>query len=96
MTTYRLVIFDFDGTLADSFPWFLGAVGRAAALYGVVAPPASELETWRTLDARTIIRRLGVPMWQVPAIVRQSALTAVSVVPGAGLSTLLFAIRIRM
>ena len=22
MAPYRLVIFDFDGTLADSFPWF--------------------------------------------------------------------------
>jgi phosphoglycolate phosphatase len=23
---YKLVIFDFDGTLADSFEWFLGVV----------------------------------------------------------------------
>jgi phosphoglycolate phosphatase-like HAD superfamily hydrolase len=25
MTRYRLAIFDFDGTLADSLPWFRGS-----------------------------------------------------------------------
>ena len=32
--TYRLAIFDFDGTLADSFPWFLGVVNRLADEHG--------------------------------------------------------------
>lgn len=27
---YKLVIFDFDGTLADSFPWLTGVVDRVA------------------------------------------------------------------
>jgi phosphoglycolate phosphatase len=29
---YKLAIFDFDGTLADSFPWFLGMVNGLADL----------------------------------------------------------------
>lgn len=29
---YRLAIFDFDGTLADSFPWFATVVNDVAAL----------------------------------------------------------------
>ena len=29
-----LVIFDLDGTLADSFPWFLGVVNDIAREYG--------------------------------------------------------------
>jgi phosphoglycolate phosphatase-like HAD superfamily hydrolase len=34
MPRYKLAIFDFDGTLADSFPWFIGAVNDAAARFG--------------------------------------------------------------
>ena len=32
---YPLVIFDFDGTLADSFPWFTEALNRVAEEYGL-------------------------------------------------------------
>ena len=31
---YKLVIFDFDGTLADSFPWFAGVLNGVADRYG--------------------------------------------------------------
>jgi hypothetical protein len=30
---YKLAIFDFDGTLADSFGWFAGAIDQAADRY---------------------------------------------------------------
>jgi phosphoglycolate phosphatase len=30
---YPLVIFDFDGTLADSFPWFVRAANTLVAHY---------------------------------------------------------------
>jgi phosphoglycolate phosphatase len=32
--TYRLAIFDFDGTLADSFPFFLSVFNTIADLHG--------------------------------------------------------------
>ena len=31
---YRLIIFDFDGTLADSAAWFAGALNGVARRYG--------------------------------------------------------------
>ena len=31
MPRYKLAIFDLDGTLCDSFPWFLPAVNSIAA-----------------------------------------------------------------
>jgi phosphoglycolate phosphatase len=31
---YALVIFDFDGTLADSADWFRGALNQIARRYG--------------------------------------------------------------
>lgn len=67
---YKLVVFDFDGTLADSFPWFLGAVDGMADRHGIRRIDASEVDTLRGLDARRIMARLQVPMWKVPFLAR--------------------------
>jgi mRNA-degrading endonuclease RelE of RelBE toxin-antitoxin system len=41
---YKLAIFDFDGTLADTFPWFLRAVTR---LQGVSDEWRLRVGDWR-------------------------------------------------
>ena len=66
MTNYRLIIFDFDGTLADSFTWAAGVVNQFADQYGFRRIDPSEHETLRVLDAKTLMQQLGVPMWKVP------------------------------
>ena len=38
MPAPTLAIFDFDGTLADTFPWFAGVLGEMAAKHGFRAP----------------------------------------------------------
>jgi len=65
---YRLVIFDFDGTLADSFPWFVGVLNGVAERYGFQTVQPQELETLRGYDARRILRHLRVPGWKLPFI----------------------------
>ncbi|MCK8786949.1 HAD hydrolase-like protein [Roseomonas sp. NAR14] len=65
---YRLVILDFDGTLADSLPIFGELLAEAAGRFGFRRPAPEELETLRGLDARAIMASLGVPLWKVPAI----------------------------
>ena len=57
---YKLVIFDFDGTLADSFEWFLGVVGELAARHKFKTFARSELDELRGSSARTVLARLGV------------------------------------
>jgi phosphoglycolate phosphatase len=66
---YRLVVFDFDGTLADSFPWFLDNVNRAAERYGFRPLPVDRLEEYRGLGNRELIARLGLPLWKLPRVV---------------------------
>ncbi len=66
----RLAIFDFDGTLADSFPWFAGVLEETARRYGFRHVDAAEREALRSLAPREVIRRLGVPMWKLPLIAR--------------------------
>jgi phosphoglycolate phosphatase len=68
---YRLAIFDFDGTLADSFPWFRGVVNRLADEHGFRRVEDHEVETLRSHSARQVAGHLGVPLWKMPLIARQ-------------------------
>lgn len=65
---YRLAIFDFDGTLADSFPWFIGVLNGVADRYGFDRVRPDEVEQLRGYDARRIMRHLRVPNWKLPFI----------------------------
>lgn len=67
---YRLAIFDFDGTLADSFPWFLVVMNRLADEHGFRRIEEHEVETLRGRSARQMVEHLGVPAWKLPRIGR--------------------------
>lgn len=69
MPPYRLVIFDFDGTLADSLPWFRASFQDMIARFDLAPVRDDEVEGLRGLSAREIMARLDVSMWQLPAIV---------------------------
>lgn len=71
MTRYRLAMFDFDGTLADSFGWFARTLPQIAPRYRLNRLDAAELQALRGLDARTIMRRLGVTWWKLPSLSRE-------------------------
>jgi phosphoglycolate phosphatase len=80
-TRYRLAIFDFDGTLADSLPWLNASFDDMVARFNLTPVPAEEREALRGMTAREIMTRLNVSMWQLPAIVsdmRQRKLAAAS------------------
>ena len=84
MTRYRLAIFDFDGTLADSLPWFRASFQDTIARFDLAPVSPEELEGMRGLSAREIMARLKVSMWQLPAIVsdmRKRKLAAASETP---------------
>jgi phosphoglycolate phosphatase len=68
--SYRLVIFDFDGTLADTFPWFSRVLNGVADRFGFKRIEDGEGETLRGLSAQEIIAHLGVPRWKLPLIAR--------------------------
>lgn len=65
---YRLVIFDFDGTLADSYPWALSIMHTLADKHGVRRIGEEELHTIRGFDARAFIKHMDVPMWKTVLI----------------------------
>jgi len=65
---YKLIIFDFDGTLADSFPFALSIMDQVIDKYGLKRIDQSEIEVLRSYDARKIMKYVGLPVWKVPAI----------------------------
>lgn len=67
---YRLAIFDFDGTLADSGDWFLSIADDLAERFRFRRVEPSEVEALRGRTSREVIRHLGIPRWKIPAIAR--------------------------
>ena len=67
---YKLVIFDFDGTLADSARWVAREINPLARRFGFRQVSEDEIETLRGCDTRQILDRLGVPSWKLPFIAR--------------------------
>ena len=57
MPSYRLVIFDFDGTLADSLPWFRASFQDMIARFDLAPVRDDEIEGLRGLSAREIMAR---------------------------------------
>jgi phosphoglycolate phosphatase len=68
---YALVLFDFDGTLADSFPWFSRVLNDVADELRFRRVDPADVDALRGLGPRAIMRHLGVSWWKVPFIARR-------------------------
>jgi phosphoglycolate phosphatase len=69
---YSLAIFDLDGTLVDSFPWFLRTINDVADRFGFRRVAEEDVEGLRHASTREILARLEVPLWKLPAIARHA------------------------
>lgn len=67
-TLYKLVIFDFDGTLADSFPFFVSTINHLADMHSFKKIHLDEVESFREIPSRELMKTLGIPVWKLPAI----------------------------
>ncbi|MFY0477828.1 HAD hydrolase-like protein [Achromobacter marplatensis] len=65
---YDIAAFDFDGTLADTMPWFNSILNTVADKYGFRKIDLSERENLRHREAADILKYLGIPLWKLPAI----------------------------
>lgn len=67
---YKLVIFDFDGTLSDSGHWFLSIVDDLAERFHFNSVHPDEVEGLRKRSTREVIDHLGIKAWKLPLISR--------------------------
>jgi len=68
---YRLAIFDFDGTLADSFGVFVRVFNECAARYGIRRIEEHAIRELRGMGGRAIQAKLGIAAWKTPFIARE-------------------------
>lgn len=67
---YRLIIFDFDGTLADTFPWLTGILEKVADKYNFNLPAAHELQHMRTRHTRELMEEYNISFWKLLSMSR--------------------------
>lgn len=97
--TVRCAIFDFDGTLADTFRTALDIANRLAPEFGFLPAPPDDIERLRDCSYAELGRELQVKMHKVPFIahrVRREMATVIEhVQPVAGLPEVLRELRMR-
>jgi phosphoglycolate phosphatase len=67
---YRLVIFDFDGTLADSFPFFLKVFNQLAAQHHFKPIEPDLVGSLRHYNTRQMMQYVGLPAWKMPLVAK--------------------------
>lgn len=67
---YDLAIFDLDGTLADSFPFFIDIQNQLARRHGFAEVAPHEVERLRELTPRELMRHVGLSRWKLPFVTR--------------------------
>jgi phosphoglycolate phosphatase len=64
--SYKAILFDFDGTIADSMPIMLRSLNAIAGEFGFKPATTEEIPQLRKLSARKFItKRLRIPLWHV-------------------------------
>ena len=66
--TFKLALFDFDGTLADSFPFFISVFNQLAQEHRFKSIAMHEIEALRGHDARRMMKHVGLPWWKFPMV----------------------------
>lgn len=67
----KLIIFDFDGTIADTQTAVINITNRLAPEFGFPCLNQEDIDRYRHLKARQIIRQSGVSWWQIPFLMNR-------------------------
>lgn len=67
---YELAIFDFDGTLADSLPFFLSVHNLIAEKHGFKTIQEYEVPDLQHRSPREIMQLAGLPQWKLPWVAK--------------------------
>jgi phosphoglycolate phosphatase len=67
----KLIIFDFDGTIADTQEAVISITNRLAPEFGFSPLNEEDIAHYRHLRAREIIRQSRVSWWQIPFLMKR-------------------------
>lgn len=66
----KTIIFDFDGTLADSLAVLVQITNELAPEFGIEPIGAEQVAALRGLNSQEIMKMSGISLWQIPFILR--------------------------
>lgn len=66
----RAVIFDFDGTIAETYQEVIKSIGEFSQKFGTRDVSPADIEKMRGMEMLQIVRYLGVPLWKIPQMNR--------------------------
>ncbi len=66
---YKAIIFDFDGTIADSMVFMTQAYNRAAKIYGCDSITDNNIHQLRHMHARDVLQQLKIPYLKLPFVI---------------------------
>ena len=66
-----VIIFDFDGTIADTLDPLLAIANNLAREFGYPLITEDQLNQFQTLDSRAIIRQSNIPLLKIPFLLRR-------------------------
>ncbi|NMG10946.1 HAD-IA family hydrolase [Brasilonema sp. UFV-L1] len=69
--TQKVIIFDFDGTIADTVDALVGIANRLARDFGYIPITQEELALLRNLSSREIIKYSGISILKIPFLVKK-------------------------
>ncbi|AFZ20361.1 HAD-IA family hydrolase [Allocoleopsis franciscana] len=67
----KVIIFDFDGTLADTFDAFVMISNRLALEFGYPPTTPEEIPKLRNLSSREIIKKSGISLFKMPFLLKK-------------------------
>jgi phosphoglycolate phosphatase len=69
--TKKVIIFDFDGTIADTVDALVSIANRLAKEFGYIPITQEELALLRNLSSREIIKYSGISILKIPFLVKK-------------------------
>ncbi len=69
--TQKVIIFDFDGTIADTVDALVSIANRLAVEFGYVQITPQELALLRNLTSREIIKYSGISLFRIPFLLKK-------------------------
>jgi len=69
--TEKVIIFDFDGTIADTLDAIVNISNRLAADFGYKQTNLEEIAQLKNLNSREIIKQSGISIFKVPFLIRK-------------------------
>lgn len=67
---FKALIFDFDGTLADTWELMIIAIGLIAEREGFVPPDRGRLKEMKELSIKDRFKDMGMPVYKLPGVIR--------------------------